>query len=256
MKWPKSITLIRHGKSKYNNLRGLKEADADYKRFKRAFERNYQSQETLELARFIKEKYPVAQSDYETALTEEGILQARTTAKALSQTEGLPDVIFYSPYLRTRETFSHMREAWPELKKVKNISEDRIREQEHGLSLLYNDWRLFQVFHPEQKLFRDLQGPYWYQHPQGESISQVRDRIRSMVTTLIREWSEKDVWLITHHLTILSIRGNIERLSPEEFIRLDEEEKPINCGITRYICNPNQGKDGKLELTFYNKCLF
>jgi IS5 family transposase len=58
---------------------------------------------------------------------------------------------------------------------------------------------------------------------------------------------------VTHHLTILSFRANYERLSPEEFIRLDEHEKPVNCGITVYRGDPNQGKDGKLVLQIYNK---
>ncbi|MDO8558873.1 MAG: hypothetical protein Q7R84_00930 [bacterium] len=62
--------------------------------------------------------------------------------------------------------------------------------------------------------------------------------------------------MVTHHLTILSFRASMEHLTPEQFIELDEKEKPVNCGVTRYECNPDRGKDGKMELIFYNKCLF
>ena len=36
--------------------------------------------------------------------------------------------------------------------KVKIIEDERIREQEHGLSSIYNDWRVFFTLHPEQKI--------------------------------------------------------------------------------------------------------
>ena len=84
----------------------------------------------------------------------------------------------------------------------------------------------------------------------------VRDRIRSFNDMLIREYAEKDVWVISHHLTKLSFRASIERWSPEEFIRVDNEEKPVNCGVTIYGGNPKAGKDGKLELKHYNLKLY
>ena len=110
--------------------------------------------------------------------------------------------------------------------------------------------------HPEQRMLRKLQGPYWYQFPQGESVAQVRDRIRSMTSTIIREYRDLHVWLVTHHLTILSIRANFERLSPEDFIHLDEHEKPVNCGITIYRGDPQSGGSGKMQLELYNKSLY
>lgn len=256
MKWPRSITLIRHGQSAYNVLKDIKMKDPRYREFMNAFEIDHQSKTTRKLAKQMEEKYSLQVSDYETQLTDEGIMQAQLVGKSLSQTQQVPDAIFCSPYMRTKSTLVYIREGWPDLAQVPVFFDDRIREQEHGLALLYNDWRIFQVFHPEQKRLRDLMGPYWYQFPQGESISNVRDRIRLMTSMLIREWAEKDVWLITHHITILSKRANIEHLTPEQFIHLDETEKPINCGVTRYECNPELGRDGKLELVVYNSCLF
>lgn len=255
MKWPSSLTLVRHGQSAYNILRAKKTADPLYQEFKRAFEKNHRSHITIRLAEQVQEKFALGVSDYNTPLTDEGVQQAKMTGKKLQQEVPAPDIIIMSPYLRTKETLRHILSEWPKLN-TKMISDDRIREQEHGLSLLYNDSRVFQTFHPEQKAFLELMGSYWYQYPQGESVSQVRDRIRSFADMLIRECAGKNVLVITHHLTILSIRANLERLSPENFIHLDEHEKPINCGVTTYKGNPHTGKDGKLELVYYNKCLW
>lgn len=252
MKWPLSITLIRHGESTYNELKNKKTGDETYQKFLKAFKENCASLKTVRLAKKIMATFTLKTSDYYTPLTNTGIEQSRAVAEKLKSVIPVPHVILYSPYFRTRDTLRQMMRAWPELKKAKIVSEDRVREQEHGLTLLYNDWRVFQALHPEQKLIYDLLGSYWYQYPQGESISQVRDRIRLLTNTLIREYSSQHVMIITHHLTILSIRANYERLTPEKFIELDQTEKPINCGVTIYNGNTNTGKNGKLELQCYN----
>jgi broad specificity phosphatase PhoE len=257
MKWPTEVTLIRHGQSTYNALRKTKARDADWIAFKAAYENDFGSLETRRLAEIVMEKFALGVSDYETPLTDKGIQQAQLTGKGLRERKTpLPDVVFYSPYKRTESTLAHLIDGWPALGTVIAVADDRIREQEHGLSLLYNDWRAFHVFYPEQKKLRDLLGPYWYQFPQGESISQVRDRIRSELSMLIREYAEKRVLFVTHHLTILSFLANVERLTPEEFILLDEKEKPINCGVTVYVGDRAKGKNGKLVLASYNKKLY
>jgi broad specificity phosphatase PhoE len=256
MKWPSSITLIRHGESAYNILRAKKNADPKYRLFKKEYEKDYQSPECRRLAKVVNEKFRLGVSDYDTPLTENGKRQAVATGKKLRLEMNFPDAMMVSPYFRTRQTLAGLEEGLPELKEAKRKFDERIREQEHGLSLLYNDWRVFHVMHPEQKSIREMQGPYWYQHPQGESVCNVRDRCREEVAMLIREYSERNILLITHHLTILSFRANLEDLSPEEFIRLDENEKPKNCGVTQYVGNPKLGSDGRLELKFYNKVLY
>lgn len=256
MKWPSRLIIVRHGQSEYNILRAKKEADPLYQQFKLAFEKNPRSEATIRLAKEVQAKFSLGTSDYGTLLTEEGRRQAMATGRELQKLICPPQVVFASPYLRTRDTFEGMASVWPELKEAKTVFDDRIREQEHGLSLLYNDRRVFETFHPEQKEYREMMGPYWYQYPQGESVSQVRDRIRLFLDMLIRENEGKDVLLITHHLTILSIRANLERLSPEEFLRLDKEEKPVNCGVSTYVGHPNEGANGKLLLGSYNRCLW
>jgi broad specificity phosphatase PhoE len=256
MKWPISITLVRHGQSVYNELRSIKQNDELWLRFRKLYEKDFNSPETRRLAEEVKEKFALRVSDSETPLSSQGVRQALLTGLNMKNHLSLPDVIFVSPYLRTKQTLKYMAKSWPELGSVKTIEEDRIREQEHGLSLLSNDWRVFHVLHPEQRALYDLLGMYYYQYPQGESVPQVRERIRSFTSTIIREWSEKRVLLITHHLTILSIRANFERLSSKDFIRLDKKETPKNCGATLFEGNPNAGMNGKLILKYYNRCFW
>lgn len=256
MKWPSSLTIIRHGQSQYNILRDIKKKDPEYQKFVREFDRDHLSKQAQELAQIIRARYSGNMSDYDTPLTDEGRKQSQKVGLNILKHIPMPDVIFVSPYVRTQQTLDEMLQSMPKDFRVPVVVEDRIREQEHGLSSLYYDWRVFHTIHPEQKSLHDLQGEYWYQYPQGESVSMVRERIRSMLTMLIREYSEKHVWMVSHHLTKLSIRANLERLSPEEFIRIDEKEKPINCGITHYEGNPDVGTNGRLELTKYNLKLY
>jgi broad specificity phosphatase PhoE len=215
---------------------------------------------TRRYAEDIQRKYALGVGDYETPLTSIGRSQSERTGKALKRIPGhylpdhpVPDIIFYSPYYRATETLMCMGKGWPALAVAPQVPDDRIREQEHGLALIYNDWRVFHTLHPDQKKLRDLVGSYWYQYPQGESVSQVRDRARDFTSMLIRECAGMHVMVVTHHLTILSFRANYERLTPERFIELDEHEKPHNCGVTVYRGEPDQGKDGRLALAAYNQ---
>lgn len=257
MKWPSNLVIIRHAQSAYNVLRERKEADPDYIKFKRFFKEDHRAPQTLSLAKLIRDRYALDCSDFETPLSELGREQARIMGSRILSRAPKPDVIYISPYMRTEDTFTEMVRGGFDPGGAKIVhGEDRIREQEHGLSLLYSDWRVFQTFHPEQKELYDLLGPYWYQYPQGESVSMVRDRIRQFDNMLVREHAGETVYAISHHLSKLCIRANRERLSPEDFIRLDRHEKPINCGVTIYRGNPDAGADGRLELAAYNLRLY
>lgn len=259
MKWPNTLTVVRHGESAYNVLKDLKNQDPDYVEFKKAY---YRRKKDPERARELASKlvdsgaFILGVGEHDTAMTENGHLQAEVTGKRLSAEVELPDVIIVSPYDRTVNTLGHMAVGWPELIKVKRVEDDRLREQEHGLSGLYNDWRVFQVLHPEQDALRSIQGPYWYRYPQGENVPDIRERARSMVTTISRDYNEQNVMVITHHLWILALRANLERLDVPGYTDLDTNHKSINCGVTIYRGDPSQGSDGKLILDTYNEQLY
>lgn len=259
MKWPNTLTVIRHGESAYNVLKGQKEQDPKYIEFKRAYNRRKKDPELArQLAQVLldSKKYILGVGEHNTAMTTLGPKQAEVTGAELSKRIPLPDVILVSPYERTVHTLGGMAVGWPELANVKTIEDERLREQEHGLASLYNDWRLFHIMHPDQDTLRELQGPYWYRYPQGENVPDVRERNRSIMNTVVREYSGKEVMMVTHHLSILALRANLERLGEPGFIDLDNHQKPINCGATIYRGVPDLGEDGKLVLDVYNEKLY
>ncbi len=256
MKWPETLTLIRHDSSAYNVLKPQKARSSLYQEFIQAYETEPDSDRARHLALEVKEQFALKCADHNTPLANGAGFQAETMAKNLRERINLPDIIFVSPYQRTQSTLEIMTRAWPELKNVKTLKEERITEQDHGLSLLYNDWRVFHVLHPEQRELYNLQGSYRYRYPQGENIPDVRQRTHSWMNTVTRDYNEKEVLAVTHHLTILSVRANLERLDEYEFQRLDEEEKPINAGVTIYRGKPNEGREGHLVLDVYNEKLY
>jgi broad specificity phosphatase PhoE len=218
------------------------------------FERDPSSLELQPLAQGLHKAHVLGYSDRDTPITPKGELQARMTGKAMREAGvNSPNVIFVSPYLRTEQTLAILKEEWPDLRKATVFREERIREKDHGLGVLYNDWRIYFLLHPEQAELHKLLGEYDYRYLNGENIPDVRQRNLSWITTITREFAGKRVMAITHHLTILSTRANFERLSPAQFLHLDEHEKPLNCGVTRYVGNPDLGRRGKLELHEYNR---
>ena len=256
MKWPKYAAFLRHLPSAYNILRGFKEADPLYVEFRRNFEMDPDSKKTRQLAKKVADKWRLPTGDHNTRLVEEERHKGVVTGQALRNFLELPDVIFVSPYERTLHTLASLTEGWPELAGVKTLEEERIREQEHGLGLIYNDWRVMHALHPEQRLLYEIEGPYWYRYPQGENVPDVRSRGRDFMATVIREFAEQKVLAVTHHLTILGIRANQERWDAKKFLEVDQTNKPANCSLTFYQGDRSQGKAGRLVLTDYNKVFY
>jgi broad specificity phosphatase PhoE len=204
MKWPEALWFIRHGQSAYNVHRDHKLQDPEYREFQAQFEADCRSLRTRELAQKMWERYALHFGDWNTPLTDEGRRQARTVGAALPQAVALPDVLFVSPHDRTWQTLRALTEGWPALADVKTVEEPRLHEQDHGIAIVYNDWRIFHALEPIQKMLYDQSGAYWYRYPQGENVPDVIERARSFIDTLIRDYAEKKVGVITHHLTLLS----------------------------------------------------
>lgn len=261
MKWPLRLTLIRHDISVYNEMKKRKEADPEHQRFKELYEKGAlteaETAEMLVVADYLRTRYGLRRGDWDTPLAKPHSPLGKEVGTALAEASSeLPDIVYVSPYERTLRTLDGLRQGWPALREVKTVEDDRLREQEHGLALLFNDWRVFQSLHPEQRALREVEGRYWYRYPQGENVPDVRERMRSWQNTLVREHAGQRVLAVTHHLCLLALRANLERWSAAEFERVDEEDKPINCGVTIYRGDPHQGRDGRLILEQYNKKLY
>jgi broad specificity phosphatase PhoE len=262
MKWPGELIHIRHAQSAYNVLKERKREDPMYQEFVKLFGNGKNIRRQAALAKLLEDKYALGCSDRETPITDAGIEQARVTADRLHLAVGaghlqMPDVIFVSPYKRTRQTYETMVQQWPALGDVHIFYEERIREQDHGLSLLYNDWRIFHTYHPDQAALYRMLGSYDYRFLNGENVPDVRMRIRDWRSTVIREFHGKNVWAFTHHLTILGWRADQERWTPEKFQEVDRDDKPVNCSVTVYrAAEGGRAGKGRLELVDYNLKLY
>ncbi|MFY9457744.1 MAG: histidine phosphatase family protein [Candidatus Spechtbacterales bacterium] len=251
------LVIVRHGESKYNALKKIKENDPLYKQFRASYDRDWQSLETRTLALAVKQKFFLGVSQHYTPITEEGKRQARVTGANLKREMLLPDAVFVSPSPRTRDTFECIKEGWPELAEVGNVYfDERIREQEHGLLTLFNDSKVFFALNPWQRDLHDLDGEYFFKFPNGENVPATNLRVGLWFNEVKEKFARKVVLVVSHHRAILSMRTVIEGLSPEEFVRIDRDAKPLNCGVTVYKKVPVCGKSGRLALQCYNKKLY
>lgn len=135
--------------------------------------------------------------DHRIALTSKGIEQATATGARLRSivTDESVDV-YCSPYLRARQTLDALNlSIVPDDIRV----EPRLREQ---------DWANFQdtADIAVQKEQRDRYGHFYYRFTQGESGSDVYDRVSSFLESLFRIFetarSARNVVVVTHGLTM------------------------------------------------------
>merc|ERR1712050_179482 len=121
-------------------------------------------------------------ADGQLHLTEEGWKQARCAGQELRRIIGDEHVKFMvSPYVRTRETLNALVEPWGGLTSVRWEEDPRIREQDFGN---FQDVNLVRKAKSERERF----GPFFYRMPNGESPSDVYDRLSSFFESMFRSW--------------------------------------------------------------------
>ncbi|HSU70149.1 MAG TPA: histidine phosphatase family protein [Micrococcaceae bacterium] len=135
--------------------------------------------------------------DYRIPLTGLGRQQAAAAGEEIRRRlDGQKVCIYVSPYLRAYETLEAL-ELGELVDRV--IEEPRLREQ---------DWANFQkpLDIADQKELRNAYGHFFYRFREGESGSDVYDRISSFMETLYRHWSKPNyapnTLLVTHGLTM------------------------------------------------------
>jgi broad specificity phosphatase PhoE len=163
--------------------------------------------------------------DYALNLTSEGIEQARQAGREIRKIIGEETVQAYiSPYFRTRQTFHHIQESIKD-NVVKTYEDPRIREQDWGhlRNLELND---------EIQSERDNFSTFYYRIPDGESGTDVYDRVSNFLDTLHRDFDKSDyaenTLIVTHGLTLRLFLMRWFHMSVEEYELL---RNPPNCQI-------------------------
>lgn len=135
--------------------------------------------------------------DYRIPLTELGVEQARAAGERVRrQLDGQKVRVYVSPYLRAYQTLEAMNLG--DLVES-TMEEPRLREQ---------DWANFQnpAEIADQKELRNAYGHFFYRFREGESGSDVYDRVSSFMETLFRQWAKPgyapNALFVTHGLTM------------------------------------------------------
>lgn len=135
--------------------------------------------------------------DYRIPLTEEGALQAKAAGEDIKRRlDGQKVRVYVSPYLRAYQTLELLDLGD---QAVQVMEEPRLREQ---------DWANFQnpAEIADQKELRNAYGHFFYRFREGESGSDVYDRVSSFMETLFRHWSNpnypENALFVTHGLTM------------------------------------------------------
>lgn len=252
---PHRLILIRHAESAFNKTKEERDKDSMYASFLTEYHKDPDSKQTRILAAKIHKKFSIVTEDHETPLTHEAEVHTIKMAKGLKKKIPLPDVIFISPYDRTKETLEHMKQGWPKLAEVPVKKDARIKEMNKGVAYSYGDWKIFSVLNPKERIKKDKEGEFFYKFPKGESQEDLKKRVEKWMNKIHTEYKNKEVMVISHKKTILAIRMIIEGLTIEEYLRLNKYDGPLNVGVTIY----KSGKDmavNKLMLKDYNLKLY
>jgi broad specificity phosphatase PhoE len=204
---PKSLWLVRHGESTANVARHKAELEKLL---------------TID----FKEREP------DVPLSDEGIQQSIRLGNWFASRGIKPDVIYSSPYLRTRDTARLISET-AKFSAVKIFYDERLRERELGIFDRLTRIGGMQKY-PEECKKRELLGKFYYRPIGGESWCDVAFRVRSVWRDIREKSADENVLIVTHEAVIRLFRYVLENLTEEEILAIDRACDVENCEITAY----------------------
>jgi len=187
---PRRLVLVRHGESEAN----------------------------------VNRKITSVVPDHALHLTMKGREQALEAGRRLREIIGSSTVEFItSPYVRARETFMGIAQAWGGPKTVRVRDEMLIREQDFGNF----DKPIMEELHQEKRHF----GQFYYRFPEGESPADVYTRASVFLETLYRRWEhslEDNLVVVSHSMFLLVFMTRFFRYTIEDYYKFETLE---NCEL-------------------------
>lgn len=151
-------------------------------------------------------------------LTDEGCEQAQKTGKWIIKEIGEKfDRYYVSPFVRTRETAALLG-----LPDAEWRVDQRLRERDWG-EIGSMPRAEFKSKYSQSAFLKKIDALYW-RPPSGESIADVRLRVRSFFDTLHRECEGQRVLVVTHGEFMSAARGALEYMSDEDWIAADSDQ--------------------------------
>jgi 2,3-bisphosphoglycerate-dependent phosphoglycerate mutase len=179
------------------------------------------------------DRLDIAERDMDVPLSDVGREQATAVGRWLRSlpSDGRPDVVVCSPYVRAVETAELALAASDFDTRV--VRDERLREREFGVLDLLTHRGVESEF-PTEAIRRDRIGKFYYRPPGGESWVDVALRLRSLRDSLVREHADRRVLVVTHEVPIIIMRYLIEELDESAALELSRSARLANCSLTTF----------------------
>lgn len=176
----------------------------------------------------------VATRDADTPLSDRGREQAAALGTWLGTLPAAarPDVVWCSPYLRTRETAGIALDAAGLDVPVR--LDERLRDRELGV-LDRLTWRGVREQHPQEAERRRHLGKMYHRPPGGESWADVALRLRSALADLQVRDADRQVLVVAHDAVVMLLRYVLEELTEEQLMAVVRERSVRNASVTRLV---------------------
>lgn len=226
-RWPARLWIVRHGESAGNVARDRADAAG--------------------LGRI-----DIAMRDVEVPLSQAGEAQARALGQWFAQRpeDERPQVVLASPYVRARRTAELIAETGGVVPGTPaHCIDERLREREFGVLDRLTRAGIVELF-PEEAERRTFLGKFYHRPPGGESWADVILRLRSMLDTLSLHHAGERVLIVGHQVVVLCLRYLLENLDETRILAIDAEKDVLNCGVTEYVLDGDEGRN--MSLVRYN----
>lgn len=173
--------------------------------------------------------------DADVELSDRGRSEAAGLARWFSALppDGWPDEVIMSPYRRAQQTFEVLERAvapsgWSPKARV----DDRLRDREMGILELMTPAAIADEY-PTEAARRRRVGDYYYRPPGGESLVDVRSRVRAALAD-IEQSSPSRVLVIGHDATVLMARAIIDDLDETGLLDLAATDPVLNASVSHW----------------------
>jgi 2,3-bisphosphoglycerate-dependent phosphoglycerate mutase len=170
--------------------------------------------------------------EQDVSLSERGKMQAEKAGKFFVNQSNKPNILFSSPYTRTRKTTEILINS-AKIQNVQLVYDERLRERELGIFDGLTKLGAMQKF-PDECAKREHYGKFYYRPHGGENWADVALRVRSFWRDLRQDFASENVIIVTHEVVIRVFRYVLENLTEAEILAIDKSCDVENGAITSY----------------------